>query len=229
MQALRQGTSRTLARIAELMGERQGRRDCSGSAMALHPTLFLRLEAVNILLATRPARTQPEDGLAALRIQRRAPEDLDPGAERCLEQIGVTTPAGRLQLHILSAISQFERERVRGRVIAGLQRARKQGTRLGRPRKVATTIAIPGDSVRPQLGLGACRNQRPHVGSRRADRWFHQSGGASSCVGALGLVILPREWAGRQALRCRPRCQLIDYLAALSAQGAAVVGRRTVK
>lgn len=64
------------------------------------------------------------------------------------ESIDTTTPAGRLQLHILSAISQFERERIRERVIAGLQRARRQGTRLGRPRKVPTTIAIPGDSVR---------------------------------------------------------------------------------
>jgi DNA invertase Pin-like site-specific DNA recombinase len=64
------------------------------------------------------------------------------------ESIDTTTPAGRLQLHILSAISQFERERVRERVMAGLQRARSQGTRLGRPRKVQTTIAIPGDSVR---------------------------------------------------------------------------------
>ena len=64
------------------------------------------------------------------------------------ESIDTTTPAGRLQLHILSAISQFERERIRERVIAGLQRARRQGTRLGRPRKVPTTMAIPGDSVR---------------------------------------------------------------------------------
>ena len=64
------------------------------------------------------------------------------------ESIDTTTPAGRLQLHILSAISQFERERIRERVIAGLKRARRQGTQLGRPRKVPTTIAIPGDSVR---------------------------------------------------------------------------------
>ena len=64
------------------------------------------------------------------------------------ESIDTTTPAGRLQLHILSAISQFERERVRERVMAGLHRARSQGTRLGRPRKAPTTVAIPGDTVR---------------------------------------------------------------------------------
>lgn len=64
------------------------------------------------------------------------------------EGIDCTTPAGKLQLHILAALAEFERGRIRERVMAGLQRARNQGTRLGRPRKVPTTIAIPGDSVR---------------------------------------------------------------------------------
>ena len=50
------------------------------------------------------------------------------------EGIDTTTPAGRLQLHVLSAISQFERDRIAERVRAGLQRARTQGKRLGRPR-----------------------------------------------------------------------------------------------
>ena len=64
------------------------------------------------------------------------------------ESIDATTPAGRLQFHVLSAVAQFERDRIRERVITGLQRAKRQGTRLGRPRKVPTTIAIPGGSVR---------------------------------------------------------------------------------
>jgi len=49
------------------------------------------------------------------------------------EGIDATTPAGRLQLHLLGAIAEFERERIRERVLAGLQRARAQGKRLGRP------------------------------------------------------------------------------------------------
>src|SRR5207249_5682371 len=40
------------------------------------------------------------------------------------EGIDATTPAGKLQLHILGAIAEFERERIRERVLAGLQRAR---------------------------------------------------------------------------------------------------------
>jgi DNA invertase Pin-like site-specific DNA recombinase len=49
------------------------------------------------------------------------------------EGIDTSTPAGRLQLHILSAIAEFERARIQERVMAGLARARAQGKRLGRP------------------------------------------------------------------------------------------------
>jgi DNA invertase Pin-like site-specific DNA recombinase len=52
------------------------------------------------------------------------------------EGIDATTPAGRLQLHILGAIAEFERARIQERVMAGLARARTQGKRLGRPRAV---------------------------------------------------------------------------------------------
>lgn len=48
------------------------------------------------------------------------------------EGIDATTPAGRLQLHILAAIAEFERGRIQERVLAGLARARAQGVRLGR-------------------------------------------------------------------------------------------------
>src|SRR3954463_8050128 len=50
------------------------------------------------------------------------------------EGIDATTPAGKLQMHILGAIAEFERGRIRERVLAGLQRARAQGKRLGRPK-----------------------------------------------------------------------------------------------
>jgi DNA invertase Pin-like site-specific DNA recombinase len=48
------------------------------------------------------------------------------------EGIDATTPAGRLQMHILGAIAEFERGRIVERVRAGLARAKAQGTRLGR-------------------------------------------------------------------------------------------------
>jgi DNA invertase Pin-like site-specific DNA recombinase len=58
------------------------------------------------------------------------------------EGIDATTPAGKLQLHILAAIAEFERGRIQERVRAGLARARAQGMRLGRPR-----TAVPTDKL----------------------------------------------------------------------------------
>jgi DNA invertase Pin-like site-specific DNA recombinase len=64
------------------------------------------------------------------------------------EGIDATTPAGKLQMHILGAIAEFERARIAERVKAGLHRAKAQGKQLGRPRKVRTMMVIPGGSVR---------------------------------------------------------------------------------
>jgi DNA invertase Pin-like site-specific DNA recombinase len=49
------------------------------------------------------------------------------------EGIDATTPAGKLQMHILAAIAEFERARIAERVRAGLARVRASGRRLGRP------------------------------------------------------------------------------------------------
>jgi DNA invertase Pin-like site-specific DNA recombinase len=49
------------------------------------------------------------------------------------EGIDATTPAGRFQLHVLAAIAEFERARIAQSIRAGLQRAKPQGRRLGRP------------------------------------------------------------------------------------------------
>lgn len=59
------------------------------------------------------------------------------------EGIDATTPAGRLQLHVLGAIAEFERGRLAERVKAGLARARAQGKRLGRPRIPVPGVVVP--------------------------------------------------------------------------------------
>jgi DNA invertase Pin-like site-specific DNA recombinase len=64
------------------------------------------------------------------------------------EGIDCTTPAGKLQLHILAALAEFERERIRERVMAGLQRARLEGRRLGRP-----TVRVPVQRLLSVAGL----------------------------------------------------------------------------
>jgi putative DNA-invertase from lambdoid prophage Rac len=51
------------------------------------------------------------------------------------DAIDLTTPSGRLMLHIVGAFAEFERSLVRDRTLAGLAQARSKGIRLGRPPK----------------------------------------------------------------------------------------------
>jgi DNA invertase Pin-like site-specific DNA recombinase len=75
------------------------------------------------------------------------------------EGIDATTPAGKLQMHILGAIAEFERARIQERVRAGLARAKAQGVRLGRPRRkidaqqVATVAGLPEREAARRLGI----------------------------------------------------------------------------
>src|SRR5712691_10378166 len=64
------------------------------------------------------------------------------------EGIDATTPAGKLQMHILGAIAEFERARIAERVRAGLRRARARGKRLGRPRRHTVPDLAPELTVR---------------------------------------------------------------------------------
>ena len=50
------------------------------------------------------------------------------------ENIDISTSMGRAMLTIISAFAQLERDIIRERTIAGLNRARAQGKKLGRPR-----------------------------------------------------------------------------------------------
>jgi DNA invertase Pin-like site-specific DNA recombinase len=54
------------------------------------------------------------------------------GFKSLTESIDTTSPGGRLVFHIFGALSEFERELIRERTIAGLQAARARGRKGGR-------------------------------------------------------------------------------------------------
>lgn len=80
--------------------------------------------------------------------------------------IDCTTPAGKLQLHVLAALSEFEKGRIQERVKADLARARGQGVRLGRPRRrldperVAEVAGLPERKAARRLGIPRSTFQR---------------------------------------------------------------------
>ena len=87
------------------------------------------------------------------------------------EGIDATTPAGKLQMHILGAIAEFERARIAERVKAGLARARRQGKKLGRPERrvpesvLASLRSLPVREAAKRLG----------VSPTTAHRWLCQT------------------------------------------------------
>jgi DNA invertase Pin-like site-specific DNA recombinase len=52
-----------------------------------------------------------------------------------------SNPAGRLQMHVLAAVAEFERSVIVERINAGLAAARERGAKLGRPRTLDRHVA----------------------------------------------------------------------------------------
>jgi DNA invertase Pin-like site-specific DNA recombinase len=55
------------------------------------------------------------------------------------EKIDTSTPGGKLILHLMGALAEFERDLIRERTNAGLEAARARGRKGGRPKKLKTT------------------------------------------------------------------------------------------
>ena len=55
--------------------------------------------------------------------------------------IDTTTPSGKAMFQMMGVFAEFERSMIHERVMAGLARARAEGTQLGRPAKVAGNAA----------------------------------------------------------------------------------------
>jgi len=78
------------------------------------------------------------------------------------EAIDTSTPMGKMVFTIIGAVAELERELIRERVLMGLDRARKQGKKLGRPAGTKADLLnihklkAKGESVRAiadQLGI----------------------------------------------------------------------------
>jgi DNA invertase Pin-like site-specific DNA recombinase len=80
----------------------------------------------------------------------------DIGFVSTCESIDTTTPAGRLFLHLLGALAQFERELLVERTVAGISAAKARGTHCGR-RRTLTWEQL--DAARHMLSEGKTQRQ----------------------------------------------------------------------
>src|SRR5688500_8644602 len=78
------------------------------------------------------------------------------------QSIDTTTPTGRLLFTVLAAIAEFERELIRERVVAGVQRAKAKGKRLGRPPGARRQVQVERSRSSSRV---ACQRGRSLVSS----------------------------------------------------------------
>jgi DNA invertase Pin-like site-specific DNA recombinase len=92
--------------------------------------------------------------------------DAGVGFQSLGEGIDTQSATGRLMLGILASFAEFERDRIRERVLAGLQRAKSQGKRLGRPKtnppteRLATVAHLSLTEAATALGISRATIKR---------------------------------------------------------------------
>ena len=59
------------------------------------------------------------------------------------QSIDTSTPVGRLTFSLLASLGEYERELIRERIIAGVNRAKESGKKLGRPSSVTDGVILP--------------------------------------------------------------------------------------
>lgn len=114
----------------------------SGSTAAMQRPQFARLvdrlESGDILIVTKLDRL----GRNSMDVRQTVEQLAARGIKvHCLALGGVdlTSPAGRMTMGVIAAVSEFERDLLIERTYSGLQRAKAQGKTLGRPAKLTAT------------------------------------------------------------------------------------------
>jgi putative DNA-invertase from lambdoid prophage Rac len=117
--------------------------------------LLDRLERDDVLVVTKLDRL----GRNSIDVQTTVKRLDDLGVRvHCLALGGVdlTSPAGKMTMGVIAAVAQFERDLLIERTQAGLDRARSEGTLLGRP---ATLTPDRRADVRARLAAGESVSQ----------------------------------------------------------------------
>lgn len=76
------------------------------------------------------------------------------------EGINTATPGGKLVFHIFSAMAEFQREIIVENTLAGLDAARKRGSRLGRPPALDVETVLAAHRSITQDGLSVAEAAR---------------------------------------------------------------------
>lgn len=116
------------------------------------------------------------------------------GVRLVVQALGLDTssPAGRLVLGVMAALSEFEREAIRERVRSGMRAAKARGVQVGRPRLQWTE-----DDVAELRALRAAGHSFAAIRRDGLLKVFRRHG-------ADVVAVVPSEGAMREALAANP-------------------------
>jgi len=164
---------RSRVEFAEIPDSRVIKETISGSTQAMKRPLFSEL--VN-------SRLESGDTLIVLKLDRLGRDNIDiQNTVNLLEAKGIaltcldlpisdiTSAEGRFMLQVFSAFAEFERGRIRERTQEGLEKAKANGVKLGRPKGISKHrdavqelkgIGISQSSIAKRLGIGIATVKR---------------------------------------------------------------------
>lgn len=96
-----------------------------------------------------------------------------------------SNPAAALQLNILCAVAEFEREVIRERVNAGLRAARARGQKLGRPSTLAKHLPAVRSLMAKGYGVSAIARELK-IALSSAHKLIKQHSAAANAIAAAG-------------------------------------------
>jgi DNA invertase Pin-like site-specific DNA recombinase len=109
-------------------------------------------------------------------------ERLGVGFRSLTEAIDTTTAAGRLILHIMGAIAEFERQLVRERTAAGMRSAKSRGIRLGAKPKLSPAQLKQAEAM--LRGAMTVREVAEKLSVSPGTLYNHFPGGKTALLGA---------------------------------------------
>lgn len=105
------------------------------------------------------------------------------------EGLDLGTPMGRMVLHIMASLAEYERELIRERTVAGLRQAREEGKAHGRPASMtdercalAAQMLQEGRNVAKEILPALQKLDGPSIKRAALYRWVqaHRQGGTDS-------------------------------------------------
>ena len=116
---------------------------CAMERKALHQLITIQLEKGDRLVVLKLDRLG-RDMIDVVNTIKQLDKKGVSVTSHDIGEIDLNSPSGKLHLQVMFAVAEFEKDRLRERTREGLERAKAEGVKLGRPKPVKRIEAVKG-------------------------------------------------------------------------------------